>query len=289
MFEIEKYLDYLKVIKKHSDNTISSTKIDLCDFYEFNRQRIEITKDSISEYLNNLYEKKQSKSTISRKLSSLRMFYDYLVKQNKVKFNYFRSVKNPKKEQHLPKFVKEIDIDKIFEVISGEEPLAQRNSLIIHLLYSTGLRVSELVNIKRSDININDHTIRVLGKGSKERVVVFGVNTKDILLDYLESGYKLLNIHSNDFLILNKNGSKLSDRYVRNILNDVILRASVNMHVSPHMLRHTFATSMLNNGADLVTVKDLLGHASLNTTSIYTHVTNEMLMKVYNNAHPRAK
>ena len=144
-------------------------------------------------------------------------------------------------------------------------------------------------SIKIKDINISDRTIKILGKGSKERIVVFGYNTKEALITYLSDGYKEYNKNNSDYLILNNNGEKLSTRYVREIIDDIIIKASIKMHVSPHMLRHTFATSLLNNGADLVSVKDLLGHSSLDTTSIYTHVSDDMIKRVYNNAHPRAK
>ena len=157
------------------------------------------------------------------------------------------------------------------------------------MLYSTGIRVSELVNIKVKDINMSERTIRILGKGNKERIVVFGHNTLECLEEYLNKGYKELNKKNSEYLFLNKDGSKISDRFIRDIIDDIIFKASINMHVSPHMLRHTFATEMLNNGADLVNVKDLLGHSSLNTTSIYTHVSADMLKEVYKKAHPSAK
>jgi len=289
MFEINNFLEYLQVIKKHSKNTIISYRKDLLEFFEYNNKTLNISKETVNSYLNNLYVRNQCKSTISRKLSALRVFYNYLVKKGKCEINFFENIKNPRKSQGLPKFVKENEIDKIFQVPDVNNPIGQRNVLILRMLYATGIRISELVNIKCSDINYEERTIRILGKGSKERVVVYGHNTKDCLNNYLKNGYKILNDYNNDYLFVNKNGGKLSDRYIRKMLDDVILKASINMHVSPHMLRHTFATNMLNNGADLVSVKDLLGHASLNTTSIYTHVTDEMIMKVYKNAHPRAK
>ena len=261
----------------------------MLEFYEYNKQKIKITKDVVTAYLNWLYEREQSKSTIARKLSSLRVFYNYLLKRQIIEINYFANIKNPKKNQSLPKFVKECDLDKMFEIPDISNPLGQRNALILHMLYATGLRISELINIKYKDINFGERTIRILGKGSKERIVVYGVNTKEILDLYLNDGYQELNVHASDYLFINNHGSQLSDRYVRKMIDDIIIKASISMHVHPHMLRHTFATSMLNNGADLVSVKDLLGHASLNTTSIYTHVTDEMIKKVYNNAHPRAK
>ena len=286
---LDEFLEYLLVVKKHSDNTIINYKNDIIHFLEFNASEINIKKDDITNYLKYLYDNNTSKSSIARKLSSLRTFYEYLVKKDVITVNYFKMFKNPKKERNLPKFVKEDDIDKMFLVPNTRTWIGERNLLIIRMLYATGIRVSELVNIKLDDININDRTIKILGKGSKERIVVFGNNTKDILEEYLSRGRRQVDIHGSNYLFLNKDGNRLSTRYVRKIINDIIFKASIEMHVSPHMLRHTFATGMLNNGADLVSVKDLLGHESLNTTSIYTHVSDEKIKEVYNKAHPRAK
>ena len=283
------FLEYLSVVKKHSFNTVNSYKIDLVDFLEFNNNDIiNLSKDDVIRYMQYLYDNNMSKATISRRLSSLRSFYDYLYNNGFVSKNYFVNIKNPKKDKGLPKLVGDIDIDKMFLVPDTREPLGQRNLLIIRMLYATGIRVSELVNIKISDIDIIDRTILILGKGNKERIVVFGNNTKEILDLYLNSGRYKLSKGNNDYLFLNKDGNKLSDRYVRNIINDIIVKASISMHVSPHMLRHTFATGMLNNGADLVSVKEMLGHESLNTTSIYTHVTDDKIREIYDKAHPRA-
>ena len=199
------------------------------------------------------------------------------------------SISNPKKEVYLPKFLSDKEMDKIFEVSTDNNSIEERDRLIIELLYATGLRVSELVNIKIKDIDMNNKTIKVLGKGSKERIVLYNNHTKDALSKYLSNGYHELNKKNNNYLILNKNGDKLSDRYVRNIINKLVRKAGLNIKISPHTIRHTFATDMLEEGADLVTVKELLGHESLNTTSIYTHITNEQIKKTYNMAHPRAK
>ena len=283
------FLEYLDVVLKHSENTINNYNVDLVDFLEFNNNDIlNIDRDIVNRYMQYLYDKNFSRATISRRLSSLRSFYNYLYNNGIVCKNYFLSIKNPKKESGLPKYVKDIDIDKMFSIPDIRRPIGQRNLLIIRMLYATGVRVSELVNICLNDINVDERTIKILGKGSKERIVVFGNNTKEILTLYLDDGRNKLSKGNNDYLFLNKDGYKLSDRYVREIINDIIIKASISMHVSPHMLRHTFATSMLNNGADLVSVKDLLGHESLNTTSIYTHVSNEKIREIYNRAHPRA-
>jgi len=287
---ILEFLEYLDVIKKHSVNTINSYQIDLLDFLEFNKNKVlNVDKDTVNRYMQYLYDKDVSRATISRRLSSLRSFYNYLYNNGVVDKNYFATIKNPRKENSLPRFVKEIDIDKMFSIPDTRNPLGQRNLLIIRMLYATGVRVSELVNIRLSDIDINERTIRILGKGSKERIVVFGNNTKEILDLYLNNGRYKFSRGNNDYLFLNKDGDKLSDRYIRKVIDDIIVKASISMHISPHMLRHTFATSMLNNGADLVSVKDLLGHESLNTTSIYTHVSDDKIREIYNKAHPRAK
>ena len=285
---IDDFLEYLKVVKKHSSLTIDNYKIDLYNFYEYTKGNFNINKEIINNYLNKLYEEKLSKSTISRKLSALRTFNKYLIDKGIIKENYFANFKNPKKDNHLPKYVKDNDIDKMFLVPDTTKPLGKRNLAIIKLLYATGLRVSELVNIKLKDINISDRTIRVFGKGSKERIVIFGYDAEDALKDYISNGRVFLDTKSSEYLFLNNDGNKLSDRYIRKILDDIIVKASIDFHVSPHMLRHTFATVMLNNGLDLVSVKNLLGHSSLNTTSIYTHVSVDQIKKVYNSAHPRA-
>ena len=287
---IDEFLEYLLVVRKHSENTIINYRVDILEFNEFmNDNLLGINKDDVSNYLKYLYDNNISKSSISRKLSSLRSFYNYLVKKEVVNKNYFSTVRNPKKSGSLPKFVKEDDIQKMFKIPDTRTWIGMRNLLIIRMLYATGLRVSELVSIKLNDINISDHTIRVLGKGSKERIVVFGNHTEEALEDYLNRGRRQVDFQGSAYLFLNKDGNRLSTRYVRKIIDDIIFKASICHHVSPHMLRHTFATGMLNNGADLVSVKDLLGHESLNTTSIYTHVSDEKIKEVYNMAHPRAK
>lgn len=286
---LSEFLEYLKVVKKHSNNTIINYQVDILEFNDFMKGKIlGISKEDVNDYLNYMYEMNASKSTISRKLSSLRTFYNYLISNGIVSTNYFSLVKNPRKDKSLPRYVNDSDIDKMFMIPDTRKPIGQRNLVIIRMLYATGVRVSELVNIKIKDINISERTIRILGKGSKERIVIFGINTSRELKKYLDDGRRKLDVRNSDYLFLNKDGNRLSDRYVRKIIDDIIVKASISMHVSPHMLRHTFATEMLNNGADLVSVKDLLGHESLNTTSIYTHVSDEMIRKVYDKAHPRA-
>lgn len=290
---IDKYLEYLKIIKKYSTKTIEAYKEDLIEYNEFlgnNFTNItNINKEIVNKYLKYLYERKLNKNTICRKLSSIRGLYNYLILEEIITDNYFNNVSNPKKEEYLPKFLKESDLNKLFEVCIDDTPINQRDKVIIELLYATGLRVSELVNIKLKDIDTKEKTIKVLGKGSKERIVIYNNHTSDALKIYLDNGYNEFNKKNSNYLILNKYGDKLSERYIRDIINKLVRKAGLNIKISPHTLRHTFATDMLEEGADLVTVKELLGHESLNTTSIYTHVTNEQIKKTYNMAHPRAK
>ena len=243
----------------------------------------------VKEYMKYLYERKISKASISRKLSSIRGLYNYLIREDIITINYFERISNPKKDIYLPKFLRDEELDKIFSICSCNTPINQRDTLIIELLYATGLRVSELVNIKIKDIDRNEKIIKVIGKGSKERIVLYNNHTKKAMDIYLDDGYHVLNKVNSGYLILNKDGNKLSERYVRNIINKLVRKAELDIKISPHTLRHTFATDMLEEGADLMTVKELLGHESLNTTSIYTHVTNEQIRKVYDMAHPRAK
>lgn len=290
---IDKYLEYLKVERKYSNKTILSYKDDLIEYNEFLGNNftniLNIDMNIVNNYMKYLYDRKITKSSISRKLSSIRGLYNYLVREDIIKENHFNKIQNPKRELYLPKFLKDEELDKIFSVCNSNNPTEERDTLIIELLYATGVRVSELVNIKIKDINREEKLIKVLGKGNKERMVIYNNHTKKALDTYLKDGYNYFNKKSSEYLILNKNGNKLSERYIREIINKKVSQASLDIKTSPHTLRHTFATDILENGADLMTVKELLGHESLNTTSIYTHITNEQIKKTYNLAHPRAK
>lgn len=293
MIYINKYLDYLKTERRYSQKTITSYYGDLVEYDDFIKNNcieiLDINYDVVNRYLKYLYEKKISKSSISRKLSSIRGLYNYLIRENIVSINYFNEVSNPKKDLYLPRFLKREELDKIFSVCDNKNPIEQRDTLVMELLYATGLRVSELVNIKVANIDQKNRTIKVLGKGSKERIVIFNNHTKEAMDIYLRESYKTFNKEGSQYLILNKYGNKLSERYVRNIVDKFVRKAGLNIKIGPHALRHTFATDMLENGSDLMTVKELLGHESLNTTSIYTHVTNEHIKKTFELAHPRAK
>ena len=289
MVEIEDFLKYLKILKKHSEYTITNYKKDLLELYEFKKDLLKITQKDCDTYLELLYQRKLSRNSISRKLSSIRSFYNYLKEEDLVKENYFKEINNPKKTANLPKYAKDNDLEKLFQSFDKKTPLGQRNSLILEMLYATGIRVGELVKIKVNEIDIYNRSIKIHGKGRKERIVYYGSYCEDALNIYLNDGYKKLNTKKIDYLFINKNGNKLSSRYIGIIIDNAVRKCSIDYHISPHTLRHTFATDLLNAGADLMSVKELLGHSSINTTSIYTHVTSEQLKKVYEQAHPRSK
>ncbi len=289
------FIEFLKYQKGYSENTIINYENDIKEFLEFlNKENINNLSDVdysiVRFYLMDLYNQKFSRSSVSRKLSSLRSFFKYLHNEEIVKINPFSLISSPKKEKRLPKFLYNEDIEKIFNVPNINTNLGKRDFLILELLYDTGIRVSELVNIKLSDINLNDKSIKILGKGNKERIVLFGTYAEIALENYLNDGRnKLLNGKNNEYLILNAKGNNITTRGIRMIIDKIIKQACLNTHISPHTLRHTFATHLLENGSDLLTVKELLGHSSLSSTQIYTHVTNERLRNIYLKSHPRAR
>lgn len=286
---VDEFIKYLRVIKKHSEYTINNYCKDLVELYDFKNDILSFSESDRDAYLECLYARGLSRNSISRKLSSIRTFFEYLKEEEYININYFREVHNPKKVLALPKYAKYQDLEKLFSCFDRSDVFGQRNALILEMLYATGVRVSELVNIKVSDINFYDHTIMIMGKGRKMRMVFYGSYCEDILNIYLHDGYKKLNKKGIEYLFLNKNGNKLSSRYVAKVIDDAVRKCQVDYHISPHTLRHTFATDLLNSGADLMSVKELLGHSSINTTSIYTHVSSDQLRRVYDFSHPRAK
>ena len=288
---LEEYLKYLKYQKNYSQETIDSYEEDLVEFFDFlGREDIDVLKveyENVRFYLMGIDEKKNKATTISRKLSSLRGFYKYLVNKEYINNNPFTLIKTPRKEKKLPRFFYYNELEEMFDSIDISNALGQRNRLILEVLYASGVRVSELVNIKVKDIN--DEEIKVLGKGNKERITRIGDYAREVLDLYLSDGYKELNKKNSEYLFLNKDGGQLTTRGVRYILDQVIKNTNVNKKISPHMLRHSFATHLLNEGCDILSVQELLGHESLTATAIYTHVTTDRLKDVYFRTHPRAK
>ncbi|MDD3392490.1 MAG: tyrosine recombinase XerC [Bacilli bacterium] len=291
----EQFIKYLEIEKRYSKYTIINYQKDLEVFLLFlNKEDIanilKVDHQVIRNYLINIYNKKYTSKTIARKISTLRSFFKYLLKEHIIEINPMLLISNPKEEKKLPRLLYGNELEIMQKVPNQNTPLGSRDALIIEMLYSTGIRVSELVNIKVSDISFNDNIIKILGKGNKERYVIYGSYCKKLLNPYINS-YRQTLIKDKDtpYLFINKNGTRLTDRGVRLIIDNITKKSTVKKKVSPHMLRHTFATDMLNHGADLKTVQELLGHSNLKTTEIYTHLTSNYIKQVYENTHPRAK
>lgn len=236
-----------------------------------------------------LKEKNDKNVSIDRKLSSLRGFYKYLAGEGYIKNNVFSLVSGPKKEKKLPRYFEYNELEELFNVPDLSTPTGLRDRLLLEMLYATGVRVGELVNIKVKDIDFSSRSIIILGKGNKERIVTYGDYCSEALEDYLKNGYSNLNIKHIDNLFLNNNGGALTERGVRYILDKIIKQTEIHKNISPHMIRHSFATHLLNEGCDLLSVQKLLGHESIKATQIYTHVTTDRLKEVYYHSFPRAK
>ena len=291
--ELNDYLDFLKYQKNYSDYTIESYLNDICEYLDYiNSEGLafkDIEYSDIRFFLMYLKEtKKDNNSSIDRKLSALRGFYKYMANEGIVKSNVFSLVSGPKKSKKLPRYFEYNELEEMFNV-PDDTPLGQRDLLLLEMLYATGCRVGELVSMKVSDIDFGRRNILILGKGNKERYVTYGEYCEDALKKYLNDGYKTLNKNNIDYLFLNNNGGALTERGVRFILEKIIKQTGINKNISPHMIRHSFATHLLNEGCDLLTVQKLLGHESIKATQIYTHVTTDRLKEVYYQSFPRAK
>lgn len=289
---IDEFLKYIDVERNYSDNTIINYKKDLEEYETYLKENNKNIKDTdykfIRSYLTYMFDKKYEKKTVSRHISTLRSYYKYLYEEKKIKKNPMELISNPKLDKKLPNFLYYDELEILLNIPDKSTILGLRDALILELLYSTGIRVSELINIKMKDINRSNKKILIMGKGSKERYVLYGDVLSNLLDIYIDESRSKLNKNS-EYLILNKNGNGITDRGIRLIISKILKQGSLDFHVSPHTLRHTFATHMLENGADLKSVQELLGHENLSTTQVYTHVTNERLRNVYLNTHPRAK
>ncbi|MDD2625837.1 MAG: tyrosine recombinase, partial [Bacilli bacterium] len=278
---INDFINYLLNVRNYSENTIINYKIDLDEYYKYiksnNIEILEIKYENINPFLATLYNiKHYSKSSVSRKISTLRSFYKYLYDNELIDKNPFLFISLPKKEKKLPRFVNYEDLDLILNSPDLNTDIGVRDRLILELLYGTGIRVSELCNIKIDDIDLKNKTIRIIGKGNKERIVLYGEYCENILEKYININRKnLLKDKDHSILILSNNGSNISVSTVQKILSNILKKVSIKKNITPHVFRHTFATHLLNEGCDILTVKELLGHSSLDTTQIYTHVSNE--------------
>ncbi|MHC4460998.1 MAG: tyrosine recombinase XerC [Planctomycetota bacterium] len=323
---IQEFLNYLKFEKRFSEHTAKCYGADLSQFSEFlivasvgsppadepvslpqqpgglatavatqTKPRIDqllvsVETDAVRAYLAFLNEKQYSKTTVARKLATLRSFYKFLVKRNQIGSNPVTVVRTPKQEKKLPRFLEYEEVKRLLETPPMDSWLGARDRAILETLYSTGIRVSELVALNMDDIDFLGEVVHIRGKGKKERIAPIGSSALQVIQHYMEFRNKRAQSNSNfdsKVLFVNKHGRRLSTRSVRRKMDKYLKMAGLDPSISPHTLRHSFATHMLNNGADLRSVQELLGHQSLSTTQVYTHLTTRKLKEVYQNAHPR--
>ncbi|MFY3793416.1 tyrosine recombinase XerC [Ureibacillus sp. MALMAid1270] len=291
---LEQFIRYIQLERNFSIHTVKEYQHDLHDFLTFCKcegisDLNEVEYLHARLYVTKLYDEKKARTSISRKISSIRSFFRFLNREYQLDDAPFSSLYHPKKEKKLPHFFYEEELLKLFEANVGDDLKSIRNMALLELLYASGIRVSECISIELGDIDLNYSILRVMGKGRKERIVPFGHFAQDALIRYVdEARPKMMKNKTHNRLFVNLRGSELTAGGVRYILNEMIENASLKTKIYPHMLRHTFATHLLNNGADLRTVQELLGHANLSSTQVYTHVTKEHLRRTYMNAHPRA-
>ncbi|MDD2238567.1 MAG: tyrosine-type recombinase/integrase [Bacilli bacterium] len=291
---IYEFLDYISLERKYSNNTEINYEIDLFKYDEYltkeKKNYLLINYQDISKYIVYLRKANYLPSSINRNLSTLRSFYNFLERKEIINNNPFNYIKNIKQEKKLPNYFKYNEFITMLETLNDDHPLNVRNRLILELLFATGIRVSELVNIKINNIDIGLRQIKVSGKGNKERIVYFGSYCEDAIKNYFNNARDiLLKDKISPYLFINNRGGNLTDRGIRLIIDNIIKASALKIKITPHTFRHSFATIMLNEGCNIKSVQELLGHVSINTTSIYTHLTNEEIRRVYLNAHPRAK
>ena len=285
---ITKFIEHIRVEKNFSENTAVNYESDLVQFFEFCSEKEDvkcISGMNIREFVVELTLKKYGKASIERKLATLKSFFGWLKREDTVKVDPTENVTFPKKDHKLPRFLESEEMGSFLDGVGGKEPEDKRDRAILELLYSTGMRVSELTGLDLDSIDTVNNLARVFGKGGKERIIPLGGRAKEAVQDYV----KLRTAdESMPALFLNGKGRRLGTRAVRFILDKWCKTAKLGKHISPHSIRHSFATHLLDRGADLRSVQELLGHSSLATTQIYTHVTKEKLKSVYDKAHPRA-
>ncbi len=286
---IHGFLRSLAVEKNYSTHTIEAYRKDLHSFRDYVAgDPIHVTPHMIRTYLGKIYDKKLSKQTMARQLSAIRMFYRFMMRTKKMTTSPAEHLHGPRLEKRLPSFLYVEEMNELLSAPDLAQPLGQRDRAILELLYATGIRISECVQLNVNDIQGSTGILYVVGKGNKERVVLYGQSAKNALDDYLSHSRPSLARNGEQALFVNHLGTRLSDRSVRRIIDKYVQMVALHKHISPHTFRHSFATHMLEGGADLRVVQELLGHESLSSTQIYTHTAREHLAKVYESAHPRA-
>lgn len=295
---VEDFLTYLSFEKNYSEHTIKAYKSDIISFLiwiDSNCLTTDLNK--LREYMHFIKRFEYKKTTILRKIASLRGFYKYLYRERIIDNNPANSLIAPKKNKSLPKFLTDDEMERILDNVQITTPAGFRNRTILELLWATGMRVSELSGLNFGDLELENDEIKVFGKGAKERIVLISKRAKKFLQQYINTarplipgcnGIKISNDESSPVFI-NNTGYRLQTRTIRNVINEIVERIQLPKHVTPHMFRHSFATRLIEHGADLRVVQELLGHASISNTQIYTHISTQHLKEVYNTAHPHAK
>jgi integrase/recombinase XerC len=286
--ELDRFLTHLRLVRNYSPQTVRAYASDCSQLLEFlaagrpgpvDLRRVDPL--TIRAFLARLHEKQEKRSTMARKVSALRTFFGWLHREKLLPGNPAKDVATPRQERRMPRLLDAQDVVKLIESVDDATPLGARDRLILELLYATGMRVSELVGLTIHDVRADEDEIRVMGKGSKERWVYFGAPARRALATYLLARRQLARRGTGEMLLLGHNGTPLTDRSVRRILARWVSQAAVKQRISPHGLRHSFATHLLDRGADLRAIQELLGHASLSTTQRYTQVSASRMMEVY--------
>jgi integrase/recombinase XerD len=290
---INRFKRFLQVEKGLSPNSIYSYTYDLKKFNEYlesnDKDILAATQEDVLQFLKfEKTKKKNSSRTQARSLAAIRQFYNFLANTNEGIANPTTKIESPHIEKTLPDFLTIREVDKLFESISEEDPYELRDKTIFELLYSSGLRISEAIDLEYDDIDFESSFITVIGKGNKERIVPINEEAKRLLQKYLkESRQDILGIRESDYLFISKKGSKLNRKSVWRLLKNYVAGLKINKNITPHTLRHSFATHLLENGADLRSVQELLGHMDISTTQVYTHMAKENLQKIHKGFHPK--
>jgi integrase/recombinase XerC len=285
------FLEYLQYEKRFSNHTILAYSNDLAQFSDYLlkeyevKELQEISHTLIRSWIVSMMDAKISARSVNRKITTLKTFYKYLLRQQLVKENPMLKIQSPKTSKRLPVFVEKDNMDALLDTIEfGSDFDGERNKLLVEVLYATGMRLSEMINLKQADISLGNLQLKVLGKRNKERIIPFSNELKLQLQAYLEHP----EVKGKEYLFITKTGKKMYEKFVYRVVNKYLSLVTSIQKKSPHVLRHTFATHMLNNGADLNAIKELLGHANLSATQVYTHNTVEKLKNVHKQAHPKA-
>ncbi|MCI1273079.1 MAG: tyrosine recombinase XerC [Clostridiaceae bacterium] len=295
--DLENFKSYILVEKNFSKYTAAAYYSDILSFLIWldNMPCENVNFSKIREYIHFIQKFNYKKTTLARKISSIRTFYKYLTREQQVEVNPALSLNSPKKPKTLPKFLTVDEVEKILNNVKIDTPSGFRNRAILELLWATGMRVSELSGLNFGDLDLENNEIKVFGKGAKERIILVSERAKNYLNNYITTarplvakGYRLEEPTESTPLFINKTGYRLQPRMIRRVINDIVDAIQLPKHVSPHVFRHSFATHLIENGADLRVVQELLGHASISNTQIYTHVSTQHLKDVYNETHPRA-